>query len=238
MKGTVLNVDSAGGGLLRAEDGRRYEFATGEWKTPRAPVVGEEVDFEPVSLQATAIYALRPGGSGAAAAAAALRSMLPPASGASPPQFTAALLDDWRPILAIAGLVACLLPYFSMLGHSANLFSLPGLANDLRSMIGSAAAPLVLTYLLYVIPLAAGAVLFMTYTGRSAATAGLVHGVASLGIPLFIGFAVPVALGVGVSNNASLFGFGTWILMLVGAGQIAVSAGLVTKAPRDVMPAK
>lgn len=45
MKGKILGSD-ASGGTISGEDGKRYKFDTFEWKSARAPMPGEEVDYD------------------------------------------------------------------------------------------------------------------------------------------------------------------------------------------------
>lgn len=62
MKGTVLGYDKeAGSGVLRGEDGNRYDFIRAEWKSDKTPRNGVEVDFESRDGQAVAIYPLNAG---------------------------------------------------------------------------------------------------------------------------------------------------------------------------------
>jgi len=61
MKGKILGFDvSNANGVITGEDGKRYKFGSAEWKAPRAPKPGEDVDYEisPDGLAAE-IYPLR-----------------------------------------------------------------------------------------------------------------------------------------------------------------------------------
>ena len=61
MKGKILGfVESSG--VITGDDGKRYKFSAADWKAPRAPRTGEEVDYE-ISAQGMAaeIYPLRSG---------------------------------------------------------------------------------------------------------------------------------------------------------------------------------
>lgn len=61
MRGRILGFADASG-VISGEDGKRYKFVTGDWKLPRVPRAGEEVDYE-ISPQGMAaeIYPLRSG---------------------------------------------------------------------------------------------------------------------------------------------------------------------------------
>lgn len=52
MRGKILGA-SADGGTISGEDGKRYRFDPGQWKSERSPAQGDEVDFE-VGDQGTA----------------------------------------------------------------------------------------------------------------------------------------------------------------------------------------
>jgi hypothetical protein len=59
MKGRILGFAEASG-VITGDDGKRYRFGAGDWKAPRPPRAGEEVDYE-ISAQGLAaeIYPLR-----------------------------------------------------------------------------------------------------------------------------------------------------------------------------------
>lgn len=47
MKGKILGFDvTAANGVITGEDGKRYKFGSAEWKAPRQPRQGEDVDYE------------------------------------------------------------------------------------------------------------------------------------------------------------------------------------------------
>lgn len=57
MKGKVLDFSvQTNGGVISGEDGRRYKFSGGDWKSPQSPRQGQAVDFEVQGDQATSIY--------------------------------------------------------------------------------------------------------------------------------------------------------------------------------------
>ncbi len=61
MKGKILGFDvAAANGAINGEDGKRYKFNSAQWKAPRPPKPGEDVDFEISSDGlATEIYPLK-----------------------------------------------------------------------------------------------------------------------------------------------------------------------------------
>jgi hypothetical protein len=62
LKGKILGFADASG-VISGTDGNRYKFTAADWKAPRAPKIGEEVDFE-VSATGGAgeIYPTHPSG--------------------------------------------------------------------------------------------------------------------------------------------------------------------------------
>lgn len=259
MKGTILNVDPASrGGVLRAEDGRRYDFAGSEWKSPKPPAAGDQVDFEPVGQAATALYAIKSGS--APIDLSGLKSALASASEtAAKSNVGATLLADWRPLLAALSLLACLFPYASFGPQSASLFTLVPQIGDaidflkiVRGMgraapdVGGLAFSLRLTYLLWLIPLAAVAVLFCTFTGRPNRQVALLHGAILVAVPIVVAVIVGLAvdatipmeyrkLGPNGVFNISLFGVGAWLMVGLGAAQIANHFGHLKKTPRELV---
>ena len=260
MKGTILNVDPASrGGVLRAEDGRRYDFAGGEWKSPKPPTVGDQVDFEPVGQAATALYAIKSGAP--PIDLSGLKSALASASEtAAKSNVGMTLLADWRPLLAALSLIACLFPYASLGPQSASLLTVVshmGEAIDALNLmrgIGGRGAPdfgglafaLRLTYLLWLIPITAGAVLFCTFTVRPTRQIALVHGAACVATPIVVAIAVSIAVASSIPPefrrlagrnmfDVGLFGFGAWLIVGLGAAQLAQHFGYLKKTPRELV---
>ena len=59
MRGQILEANAAAGsGLILGNDGNRYTFARGDWKSPLAPAAGLDVDFVPTDMDAHDIYVL------------------------------------------------------------------------------------------------------------------------------------------------------------------------------------
>lgn len=57
MKGNVLGFDPvANSGAISGHDGKRYEFVTLDWRSPRRPTRGDLVDFVPDGERAVQIY--------------------------------------------------------------------------------------------------------------------------------------------------------------------------------------
>lgn len=57
MKGKILdfNIQSATG-VISADDGKRYNFSSSEWKSDKSPAINQIVDFSIDADSATAIY--------------------------------------------------------------------------------------------------------------------------------------------------------------------------------------
>lgn len=257
MKGTVLHADG-GSGILRAEDGRRYGFAAGEWKSPKPPAAGDHVDFEPVGTAATALYVVK-GGMAPIDVAALKGSLASAAQAARRSNVGAMLLADWRPLLAAATLLACLLPYASVGQQSAMLLTVPSHAGEaidalaiVRGLgrgapdVGGLILALRLTYLLWLVPLAAAALLFCVFTGRPVGQPTLVHGAISIAVPILVAVAGAIMIasslppelrqgGRGSPVNVGLFGIGAWLIVGLGALQLAAHFGLLKKSPRDLV---
>ena len=61
MEGVILGFDRVEGmGVVRGEDGRRYRFARGDWRSEREPLEGQGVDFVPEGDEAREVYLLTP----------------------------------------------------------------------------------------------------------------------------------------------------------------------------------
>ncbi len=57
MKGKILGFDEGTGeGVISGDDGKRYSFKRGEWKSDRPVVAGRDVDFAASGDVATQIY--------------------------------------------------------------------------------------------------------------------------------------------------------------------------------------
>ena len=60
MRGSLIHFNAqAGQGLIRAEDGRRYAFVLGQWRSESYPTLGDELDFEIEGTRALDIYVTR-----------------------------------------------------------------------------------------------------------------------------------------------------------------------------------
>lgn len=161
MKGKILGFDvTAANGAINGEDGKRYKFNSAQWKAPRPPKPGEDVDFEisPDGMAAE-IYPLKAsagidlgdmgakmkdalGGAGAGVdlgdVGAKAKQML--ASGSSSPagEHARALLTSRLPVpIAILLLVVSL--FFTFLGWSSDKMPfLPSVSAGGHSIIGIA----------------------------------------------------------------------------------------------------
>ena len=59
MKGIVLGFDPISGGVIRAEDGKRYVLQSDAWRGVQPPHTGQEVDFEVDGDIASDVYSLK-----------------------------------------------------------------------------------------------------------------------------------------------------------------------------------
>jgi hypothetical protein len=59
MKGIVLGFDTVKGGVIRAEDSKRYALQTSAWRGSEDPYTGQEVDFEVDGETASDVYPLK-----------------------------------------------------------------------------------------------------------------------------------------------------------------------------------
>jgi hypothetical protein len=155
MQGSVLFFDrETRVGVVRGDDGRRYKFEPGDYVGGVAASAGDKIDFEPVEGRATEICVLRSGASGAAAETArnavsevfkgirkttqSVASHIETKRAASSTDGAQSLLNlafddprDWRPVLAVFSILACLLPLVSFSGASTSLMGIGGLIGDL-----------------------------------------------------------------------------------------------------------
>jgi hypothetical protein len=161
MDGSILHFTAEGGGLIRGSDGKRYAFASDQWKSDSPAQTGDLVDFEVENDRALEVYRVRP--SSAAAAAAATQ---PAGPGSSPaPLAGGAGLDlARRPGLVFAGLIllSCFLPFIAVPIVTISLFNAASWAGMAFSMSrgGSGSLAQLCVYLLYAVPISAGWLIF------------------------------------------------------------------------------
>lgn len=170
MIGTLLDVDPEKGGLLRGEDGCRYRFEAAAWTGKAAAAVGARIDFEPDGDKARSLYPLPD----------------PPASLQS--------FVTGRPglLIALLLLVACGLPFLTLGPFSANLFNVVGVAASLGRYAPvnvNMETGLWLFHGLYVVPVAALALLLLEWRGLAGRWW-------RIGIGL-VGLVAPVAIALG-----------------------------------------
>ena len=236
MDGLVLNFDdAAGGGLVRADDGSRYEFAREDWKSPEPPRSGDRVDFVPAGDRATEIYLIR--------------SPLTESS-ATGARVTASYLAA-RPGLPLAGaiLLSCFLPFLSVPFFSLTLFGLPNTMSmflNLATSFGrdahgvdvqSLRLAIWSLYLLYLIPLAAGWLIFREIRAEATRRLRLAVGIVGLATPILVSILSSSLAGSaartvrrGPDTVPNPFEFSANVLSFMGAGWILLifaSAALV-----------
>src|SRR4029079_2641445 len=120
----------------------------------------------------------------------------------------------------------CLLPYASVALQSYNLFGFVSAAGEVlgqlemvrgltRGMRGANSVDLTgiqialnLTYLLYLIPLAAVVLVFCVVTRRPARLAAVAHGALSVFLPLFVGFVLSASLSAMIPRELQNMGGG------------------------------
>ncbi len=116
MKGRILGFDAAAGtGAVNGEDGKRYSFAAGDYKGPRAASAGEEVDFVVKDGAATEIYPMK---SGASIDLSGIGAALGGAAGSPGGNKVLGIVRDQpQTLLALVMLIAAaLLPFVSVMG--------------------------------------------------------------------------------------------------------------------------
>ena len=165
MKGQILGYDEAAGtGAISGEDGKRYSFSVGDWKSDKEPKAGNRVDFVVAGDAATDIY--REGGAGLTAPDMDLSAITGNATlmGAiTKPHLVGAAL------IIVGWLVA---------GHLLlvnNVFDAIGGLGDLGRLVGVQASIILAQIgffsllLFYLIPLAAGWLVFTSLQNQETA---------------------------------------------------------------------
>lgn len=245
MDGLVLHFDEAkGSGLIRASDGSRYGFETGDWHSPEAPGAGAAVDFVADGERATEIYLVRRDSAGAQPLAPAREE---------PGSYLRA-----RPGLPWAGamLLSCFLPFLAIPFFSASLLTLPSTISFYLNLAtafgGDSNAAEVRTvrfalwslYLLYLVPAAAAFLIYRELQLEAGRRLRLAVGLAGLLTPfavsvLFVAIVAsarpdrpgaspapgpgnPLELGL---NVTSFMGAGWVLLILASAGLVAAGFG-------------
>jgi hypothetical protein len=118
MKGRILGfTPSSGTGTITGEDGKRYGFAAGEWRSDKAAIAGLPVDFELRGDEAVGIYPVASAGIDVAALSSS------PAVAKARSLATTTLAFP----LAIVLLVACIMPAVNSLARGGQSLSLLGI---------------------------------------------------------------------------------------------------------------
>lgn len=175
MIGTILSFHPGFGGLLRGEDGRRYPFEATAWPGDAPPVPGTKVDFEKDGDAASNLLPL------------------PDEAAPTPAAAPAAWFAD-RPGIPLGFLLilACFLPFLTLGPFSANLFNVVGAASSLgryAPLNVNMETGLWLFHGLYIVPLAALALLLLEWRNLAGRWT-------RLGVGL-IGLLAPVAIALG-----------------------------------------
>jgi hypothetical protein len=233
MKGQVLGFSAeAGTGVISAEDGRRYTFATADWQAGRPVDTGARVDFEAYGETARGIYAdIGAGGVDVAALAAS------PALGKARALLTGTIAVP----IAIVLLIACILPALTMPQKSVSLFDLPSILSiaspfgALGGDGGSSNAGLKLFLMLrFAAPLLAVVLLWQAWRGAALRLVTLAAGGAAV-----LAFLLVLLVKAGLTSGSGPLGdalgqvigtgIGTWLIMLCAIGLILAGLGKIGK---------
>lgn len=203
MKGKVLGFDAASGtGAISGENGQRYNFTAAEFKSPAPAKPNDNVDFEVDGANAKNIYV-----TAAAAASVDFSAM------AANPTVAGILAKPsiiWAGIIILGALIG---NYFSIfqLGDAAQLFG----------------GGIYLLYLLLLIPIAAGVLIYFELTGH-AMTAQLrfITAIAAIAgpivIPIIVGMTLPqmfgLTIGMGAGNGFFGFAITPGLIFVAGGG--------------------
>lgn len=186
MIGTLLDFDPEKGGLLRGTDGGRYAFEAAEWKGKAAAETGARIDFEPNGEMARSLYPVP-------APAAPLQSFVTERPGL---------------LIALLLLVACGLPFLTLGPFSANLFNVVGVASSLGRYAPvnvNIETGLWLFHGLYIVPVAALALLLLEWRGLAGRWWRIGTGLVALVAPVAIALGAR-ALFTPAAQPASLTG--------------------------------
>ena len=247
MKGKILGYDGSSGAIL-GENGQRFRMESARWKAPRAPQVGEEVDFVEDGDHADEIYPLKSGSglfSGAAGIDTVRLQEQISASAESPAaaRIVAFAKSRYDALVALAMLMASL--FFSYIDFGAGrmedgiaLVSVNGTLGDqidqtsqFAGMFGAddgalAALTLLvrLSLLFWIVPPLAAWVLWKAWQGGKAKVAEkflALCGIASL-VYYWI---LTTAIGAAVESMAGPFGAGASDMFSLGFGGWVLAAG-------------
>lgn len=212
MKGKVLGFDPASGtGAITGDDGNRYSFAAADNKSPAPLKPNDTVDFEVDGNAAKNIYAVKTGFSMPTGGGAAAGGGAPVAGGDFVQMLMARPSLVWCAVIILGSLIAGYLSVLGGYGGASQIFG----------------AGIYLTYLLILIPVAAGVQLFFELTNH-AMTAQLrfITAVAAIAgpivIPILVGMMLPemMSFAVAMGGGAGILGFAITpgVVITVGGG--------------------
>ncbi|HZP21288.1 MAG TPA: hypothetical protein VFB16_13910 [Bauldia sp.] len=232
MRGIVLNFEaSAGRGVIRGEDGKRYSFIRADWLTDSRPTVSDPVDFEPIAELATDIYlvkptvrpadALKPASAApdAAARAAVEAAVAAPRPSRARSEGTASrFLTDWTILFSFLSLLAIFLPYVSLGFGSVSLLDAAQATEQVGILAPSIVGPeqdpaaivwsLRLVYLLYAIPLLAALTFLVGAIGWNNRRLAFWHGLLSILLPIAVPLALVILVAVRSGREITTRGLG------------------------------
>ena len=233
MKGKILGYDAAGGsGMITGEDGKRYRFASADWRGERSPATGASVDFEASADRANDIYpvGVQLGG-------------LSPDVLAGPGMGKAAALfqDSLATPLAIVVLLAMFLPAISSPVMGVSTFGLGNLfAGEMSAaamFAGEHAASALTTvqdllFLRFAAPVTALWVIWSAWSEKALKLPMLVCGVSAVvaaGLVFMLRSAAISMMGPMGSSVGQMIsiGFGAWLLVLAGLALILAAVGII-----------
>jgi hypothetical protein len=223
MKGVILAYDRpVAKGLLRADDGNRYEFSFRQWRSDGIPAPGGEVDFDLIDGAPSDIIALG----------------VPPNDRAGGGQDAAAPGFQFRPPLIFAAiiLVGCALPLIAMPFLPAGTLSLFGmfdwisLASASSKASGQDTSGAIFYYVVYLIPILAAWVAIEEIAKHGAGKGVRIASGLSCLLPalLYTGWYIVASLSPPESSNRSLLaiplGLGAYLIAVGGVLMFFVGA--------------
>ncbi len=199
MKGKVLGFDAASGsGAISGENGERYNFTAGDFKSPAPAKPNDNVDFEADGANAKNIYLT------AAAANVDLAAM------ASNPTVAAVLGKPaiiWSALVILGSLISGYLNAFSMMNLGGSAF---------------------LYILLFALPVLAAVQIFFELTNHAmTGQFRLITGIAAIALPIVVPLVVGSGGGMGMGGlfgGMGVYG-GDWFGFNITPGKIVTVGG-------------
>lgn len=198
MKGKVLGFDTANGtGAINGENGQRYSFTAGEFKSPAPAKPNDNVDFEVDGGSAKNIYV-----TAGAAGSVDLSAM---AANPAVANILAKPVVIWSALVILGSLIAGYLNAFSMMNLGGSAF---------------------LYILLFALPILAGVQIFFELTNHAMTTMfRLITGVAAVALPILVPLIVGSGDGFGgLFGGFGAYG-GDWFGFNITPGKLLTVGG-------------